>query len=86
MAILSGQTLDERFLPELEIGLMQEDDGGFLSLREHRHKIERTYIISALIKAEGNISGAANLIDVERTYLHKKILQYKISKKEYFIK
>jgi len=85
MAILSGQTLDERYVPKVEFNLKVENNREFLPLKEHRNNLERSYIILALIKTDGNISEAANLLDVERTYLHKKIQHYKISKKEYFV-
>ncbi|HVJ15915.1 MAG TPA: helix-turn-helix domain-containing protein, partial [Polyangiaceae bacterium] len=43
------------------------------TLREHRDRAEREYILSTLRACEWNISKAATLLGVERTNLHKKM-------------
>lgn len=85
IAILGGQMLDANLLSYLE------DDAdsrlnltNILSLKDFRSQIEREYIVKILKKCEGNISVASQLLDIERTYLHKKIQDYNIKKKEYF--
>jgi two-component system nitrogen regulation response regulator NtrX len=50
------------------------DDGPSpASLKEAREQFERQHIINALSHCEGNISRAAELLEIPRTYLHKKI-------------
>lgn len=56
-----------------------------LSLKDFRERSERDYLIAVLKKTDGNITKAAISLQVERTYLHKKIAQYEIKKREYFI-
>lgn len=51
-----------------------------LSLREHRDRSERDYIEDALRAAQWNISKAAELLQVERTNLHKKMRAYGIQR------
>jgi two-component system nitrogen regulation response regulator NtrX len=85
MAILSGQTIDERHLPTLNSEHLQNPAIGQLSLKEYRNQLEREYIVSLLRKTDGNISEAAQTLQVERTYLHKKISQLEIKKREYFV-
>lgn len=55
-----------------------------LSLEQFKKKVERHYIIAALKKTQGHVSKAANLLDLERTYLHRKIQEHEIKKGEYF--
>jgi two-component system nitrogen regulation response regulator NtrX len=85
MAILSGQTIEEKHLPNLEQITADKGNEDILPLKEYRNKVERSYILTVLKKTGGNISDAAFLLNVERTYLHKKISQFEIKKKEYFI-
>ncbi|HVY46754.1 MAG TPA: sigma-54 dependent transcriptional regulator, partial [Minicystis sp.] len=44
-----------------------------LTLREHRDRAERAYIVEVLASLDWNISRAAIVLGVERTNLHKKI-------------
>lgn len=85
MAIVSGQTIEERhlLLPTSEPKVSGQFD--HLSLKEFRNKVERKYIIEMLKKTGGNISEASDVLQVERTYLHKKIHQLEIKKRDYFI-
>jgi len=53
-----------------------------LTLREHRDRAERQYIIDTLRELEWNISRAAIVLGVERTNLHKKIRAYGIKRGE----
>ncbi|UJR80950.1 sigma-54-dependent transcriptional regulator [Sandaracinus amylolyticus] len=46
---------------------------GSETLREHRDRAEREYILATLRACEWNISKAATLLGVERTNLHKKM-------------
>lgn len=84
MAILGGQVLDENLLSFLvekpKVNLLQDEQ----SLKNFRNRTERDYILNVLKSADGNISDAAGVLQIERTHLHKKISDYKILKKEYF--
>jgi len=53
---------------------------GHLTLREHREKTERTYILETLRLTGWNISKTAIVLGVERTNLHKKIRAYGIKR------
>jgi DNA-binding NtrC family response regulator len=53
-----------------------------LTLREHREKSERQYIVDTLRLTGWNISRTAILLGVERTNLHKKIRAYQIVRGE----
>ncbi|HEY4117836.1 MAG TPA: sigma-54 dependent transcriptional regulator [Byssovorax sp.] len=52
------------------------------TLREHRDRAERGYIVEVLASLEWNISRAAIVLGVERTNLHKKIRAYGIKRGE----
>jgi len=85
MAIVSSQTIEERHLllptPEPRPNVQSDQ----LSLKEFRSRVEKMYIIEMLKKTGGNISEASEVLQVERTYLHKKIQQLVIKKRDYFI-
>ncbi|MCL2450246.1 MAG: sigma-54 dependent transcriptional regulator [Polyangiaceae bacterium] len=53
-----------------------------LTLREHRERSERQYIVDTLRLTGWNISRTAILLGVERTNLHKKIRAYQIVRGE----
>jgi DNA-binding NtrC family response regulator len=53
-----------------------------LTLREHRERSERQYIVDTLKMTGWNISRTAILLGVERTNLHKKIRAYEIKRGE----
>ncbi len=89
MAILGGQVLDKNLIPESASSLANKTQSEFTneepeSLKNHRRRLERQHIIHVLRTTDGNISEAAMKLDVERTYLHKKLLQYEIKKKDFF--
>jgi DNA-binding NtrC family response regulator len=53
---------------------------GYLSLREHRDRTEKAYILETLRLTGWNISRTAVVLGVERTNLHKKIRAYGIKR------
>jgi DNA-binding NtrC family response regulator len=53
-----------------------------LTLREHRERSERQYIVDTLKMTGWNISRTAIVLGVERTNLHKKIRAYSIKRGE----
>jgi DNA-binding NtrC family response regulator len=54
------------------------------SLESFKKRAERDYILAVLKRTQGNITKAALILDTERTYLHRKLNEHKISKSEYF--
>ncbi|HEY8272790.1 MAG TPA: sigma-54 dependent transcriptional regulator [Pseudobdellovibrionaceae bacterium] len=54
-----------------------------VSLKEFRDSAEREYIVGVLKKVGGNISKTAELLEIERTYLHRRLGHFKIEKREY---
>ncbi|MBM4363091.1 MAG: sigma-54-dependent Fis family transcriptional regulator, partial [Deltaproteobacteria bacterium] len=58
------------------------DAGSRPTLREHRDRAERGYIVDVLCELDWNISRAAVVLGVERTNLHKKIRGYGIKRGE----
>jgi DNA-binding NtrC family response regulator len=55
---------------------------GYATLREHRERSERKYIVDTLKLTGWNISRTAIILGVERTNLHKKIRSYGIKRGE----
>ncbi|MEZ4819876.1 MAG: helix-turn-helix domain-containing protein [Bdellovibrionota bacterium] len=55
------------------------------TLKDFRNQAERQHIIATLKKYDGNISQAAIALEVARTYLHRRMLQLNIEKKDYFL-
>jgi DNA-binding NtrC family response regulator len=53
---------------------------GYATLREHRDRAERDYIVATLELTGWNVSRTAVLLGVERTNLHKKIRAYGIKR------
>lgn len=84
MGILGGQLLDVSLLHFLEENSRSKQIGTDLSLKDFRNFTEREYIIKILKQCKGNISAASQILDIERTYLHRKIQDFSIQKKEYF--
>lgn len=84
MAILGGQTLDTSLLHFLEETSSAQKTWAELPLKDFRNLTEREYIVKILKKYDGNISAASQILDIERTYLHRKIQDFNIQKKEYF--
>ncbi|MDQ6760586.1 MAG: sigma-54 dependent transcriptional regulator [Acidobacteriota bacterium] len=72
MAILSpGDTLTIESVP-IEVRLAR-DTGPKSNLRDTRNSAERDHILRALEESSWNVSGAARVLGMERTNLHKRI-------------
>ncbi|MBK7961854.1 MAG: hypothetical protein IPK04_12050 [Bdellovibrionales bacterium] len=76
-------------MPKSASGKQIKDDrnnfvGFSPSLKDYRNEVERAYIVQVLKQTEGNISEAASILKVERTYLHKRLIQFEIKKKRVF--
>jgi two-component system, NtrC family, nitrogen regulation response regulator NtrX len=86
MLIMSGERITIADLPE-EIF---EPAGATLqarnasTLKEFRDKAERDFILEIIRKHAGNISQSALELGVRRTYLHRRLAQLGITKKDYF--
>jgi DNA-binding NtrC family response regulator len=62
--------------------LRTADLSTFVTLREHRERAERDYLLETLRAANWNISKSAVVLGVERTNLHKKIRTHGIKRGE----
>ena len=87
LVIMSGEVVRSTDLPKyfFEKESFQVHTQKGLSLKEFKEQSEREYIISILKEHNGNISKTSEILKIERTHLHKKIAQYGIQKREYFI-
>ncbi|MBL7557706.1 MAG: sigma-54-dependent Fis family transcriptional regulator [Bdellovibrionaceae bacterium] len=85
LSIIGGQVLDVNLLSFMDGSAIHKSTVNSSSLKDFKNRVEREYILNTLKQTEGNISEAASLLEIERTYLHKKIQDYKIQKREYFI-
>jgi two-component system nitrogen regulation response regulator NtrX len=91
MVIMSGERItamdlpDEIFSTIPNIATDETPDSGLPGLRQFRDNAERSYIIETLRRFDGNITQAAKALQIERTYLHKRMLQFNIQKKDYFV-
>jgi len=59
-----------------------DDDAAVLPLRDFKTQCEKEYIESALRRTQWNVSRAAQLLDLQRTYLHEKITALGIRRPE----
>ncbi len=84
LAILGGQVLNESLLSFLKESSKSKMNSELISLKDYKNQIEREYILNVLKTTQGSISEAAEVLQIERTYLHKKIGDYNIKKREYF--
>lgn len=88
MVIMGGESITLFDLPE-ELLAGEEDDieasrDERSTLKEHRDRSEREFIIANLKKHGGNISRAATELGVRRPYLHRRMATLGITKKDYF--
>lgn len=86
MLIMGDERLTKADIPEEISGLSTqppviEDD---ISLREFRNRMERDLIIKKLKQFAGNITQVAKALEVDRSYLHKKISQLDIKRSQDF--
>jgi DNA-binding NtrC family response regulator len=85
--------IDESVLPlsfdkeikEEKSGLAQTvTDDSRMALKDFREQAERDYILRVLKQEKGNVTRSAQVLDIERTFLHKKMVSLGIEKKDYF--
>ncbi len=72
---LTAEQLPSSFLEGTggEIGLVQLGHRPSLSLKDFKAQCEKEYIESVLQRTRWNVSAAARLLDIQRTYLHQKM-------------
>ena len=84
-----GDTIEARHIPPPYNSQIYRKEEGFNklfkidSLKEAKTEFERLFIESKLKEFNGNISKTAEAINVERSYLHKKIKMYGINVEKY---
>ena len=86
LLIMSGEQI---MVSDIPVEFMLNDETDLqnyrgLPLKEFREIVEKDYIIRILRNSNGNISKASRILKIDRTYLHKKMSQYEISKRDYF--
>ncbi len=90
LVIMSGESITLNDLPDYVFssksskGISKLSPAVVVTLEEFKNAAERQFIVSVLKKNDGNISKTAEALGIERTYLHKKISQHEIQKREYF--
>ena len=86
MVIMGGTKLMPTDIPD-EIAakkqplLINNED---LSLKEFRQLMERELLIKKLKQYQGNITQVAKVLLIDRSYLHKKLVEYKIKRNQHF--
>jgi len=72
---LTADQLPSSFFEEAgpEIGLVRLGHRPNLSLKDFKAQCEKEYIESVLQRTRWNVSAAARLLDIQRTYLHQKM-------------
>ena len=66
----------------IEHGLLRiPENAPVLPLREVKAQCEKEYIEAVLRRTNWNVSRAAQLLDLQRTYLHEKMTQLGIARK-----
>ena len=85
MLIMSGERITTADLPAdlWEATGSETDSHGTSTLKQFRDNAERTFIVETLRKNAGNISQSALELGVRRTYLHRRLVQLGIVKRDY---
>jgi len=83
MNITDGDTIDSKYLPYYMEDIfkrteIKQEDYEIKSLKETLHNTEKILIEKALKKSEGNITKAAELLDIPRQTLQYKIGKYNV--------
>lgn len=84
MHILSESRITADDIP-LEIACHKPDDSfddSEVSLKAFRHAMERQLLIKKLKQYKGNISQVARALEIDRSYLHKKLNEYGIEREQ----
>jgi two-component system, NtrC family, nitrogen regulation response regulator NtrX len=86
MLIMSSERITSVDLPEeiFDAVAAPPEARGAATLKEFRDRAERDFILETIRKHAGNISQSALELGVRRTYLHRRLAQLGITKKDYF--
>ena len=77
-----GSALHQQAASE-ETGIIRPEGGMRIRpLRTFKAQVEKEYIESVLRRTNWNISAAARLLEIQRSYLHQKITDLRIEKPE----
>lgn len=83
LMIMSGERITILDMPEEFLAAPERT--AVSSLKEHRDRAEREYIIATLRRHNGNVSQSAIELGVGRTYLHKRLAVLEIGKKDFLV-
>ena len=83
LMIMSGERITTLDLPEEFLAVPERGNATGTSLKEHRDRAERDYIVSTLRRHNGNVSQAALELGVGRTYLHRRLSVLQITRKDF---
>ena len=83
LMIMSGERITTLDLPDEFLAAPERGTAIGSSLKEHRDRAERDYIVAILRRHNGNVSQAAIELGVGRTYLHKRLSVLQINKKDF---
>jgi len=83
LMIMSGERITVLDLPEEFLAVPERDGASGSSLKEHRDRAERDYIVATLRRHNGNVSQAAIELGVGRTYLHRRLSVLQITRKDF---
>ncbi|MFT5759338.1 MAG: two-component system nitrogen regulation response regulator NtrX [Alteromonadaceae bacterium] len=86
MIIMGGVKLIKGDIPSdiLFCRAQENSEDNQLTLKAFLHGKERDFLIQKLHKFEGNITKAANELDIDRSYLHKKLATHDIKRSRKF--
>ncbi|TMO67129.1 sigma-54-dependent transcriptional regulator [Pseudoalteromonas aurantia] len=86
MLIMGGKTLTCADLPHeiVYISSGKVSESNQLSLKDHLRFVERELIIKRLEEYQGNITKVAASLALDRSYLHKKLIQHEIKRDQSF--
>ncbi|MEM9103656.1 MAG: sigma-54 dependent transcriptional regulator [Pseudomonadota bacterium] len=84
MVILGGDLLTTQDIPidiiNASSAILDKNESDNLTWKAYRQKMEKEFLDNHLKKNQGNISKMARQLDIDRTYLHRKLSQYAIKK------
>jgi two-component system nitrogen regulation response regulator NtrX len=84
MLIMSGDRITLDNVPDDILIPAEQDQKAGATLRSFRNHAEREHIVATLKRHNGNVTKAAVELGVGRTYLHRRLVSFGISKQEIF--
>jgi two-component system NtrC family response regulator len=71
-----------RFIEPADLGIAPPTPSERLSLREARNRVERQFVVDALVRTKGNISRAAVALGISRPALHDLLEKHQIQSRD----